>query len=194
MTVIPTNYAQVNFIYTGAAVPTGAEWTLGLFVQAFSGTVADAGTAIDSIYGASGIEGILASNVNLSGILVKFGPDATGPSALEPSAQASSGGGAAAPNVSFLVHKNTALGGRAGRGRAFIPGVPESVVDQAGEIAGATVTAMNGGLADFFADLATADLPAYLLHGEDSPITTPTVITSFACDTVAATQRRRLRR
>lgn len=191
---IPIGYQQANFIYSGPAVPTGAQWTLGLTTSTSFPTVAQTAAELDAVYGASGLENYLANDVNLTAILVKEGPDATGPSALEPSAQNSSGGVGAPPNTAYLVHKNTDFGGRAGRGRLYLPGVVEASTDDDGSIGATQIsniqTAMNNMLADLIAD----DLIPVLLHGDDSPLTTPSPITSFTMDSRIATQRRRLRR
>ena len=76
----------------------------------------------------------------------------------------------------------------------YWPGVPLNEVDQSGVIAGATLTAWQAALTDFFEDLGTAGINPVLLHGEGSPITTPTPILAWNLDGKIATQRRRLRR
>lgn len=192
---IPVGYAQANFIFTGAACPTGAEITLGLDVSGFSGTPSDAGDALEVAWNSGQVPNSYTDDVTLASILVKFGPTATGPSAVWPVGAA--GGQAtqsAPPQVAYLIQKQTALGGRAGRGRLYLPGVPDNAVDDGGNLTGGIDTDTTTRFNDFAIAAALADLSPVLLHGDNSPISLPTPITSFACDSMVATQRRRLRR
>jgi len=95
------------------------------------------------------------------------------------------------PNVCFLLKKNTARGGRKGKGRGFLPPIwiAENNVDAAGVLAGTNLTALNVLWANALTDLASASKPAVLLHSDGS---TPDVITSWFVEPVVATQRRRL--
>jgi len=190
---IPVSYAQANFIYTGNAVPNGAQWTLGLDISASAGTPALVAADLETEYIASGIAANLSNDANLTSILVKFGPDATGPSAIEAANVLATGGTGGVPNTAFLVRKDTALGGKAGRGRMFLPSVPEASVLQSGVLNSGVVTALQADMDSFFAGLASQGLVPVLLHGDSSPLTTPTPITGFSVQSVVATQRRRLR-
>ena len=96
--------------------------------------------------------------------------------------------------MSYLIHKSTSLGGRAGRGRFFLPGVPESLVNSNGLLTSGTATAIDSAMSDFIGEMTATGVVPVVLHAEGSPITTPTAITAFSCDAKAATQRRRLRR
>lgn len=190
---IPAGFAQANFRFGGTGVPHGAEFTLGLDVDAFSGTAADAATAAGGA--ALGyLLGPLCTTVTLTEVLVKFGPTDTGPSGVYPAAGVGGNSNAQAPpNVAYLVRKQTALGGRAGRGRFYLPGVDESQIGPGGVLAGALIPTLQTAIDDFAADLATSFLIPVLLHGAGSPITTPTPITGLDLDSTVATQRRRLR-
>jgi hypothetical protein len=191
--LIPTGYAQINWKFTGTSCPNGAEVTLGVDISSYGGTpAAAAGDAIVAYN--DNIDGIMPATVTLASVLVKFGPNATGPSAESPSGNAGSGGGAStSPNVAWLVHKTTAQGGRAGRGRMYWPGVQESEVDPSGNLSTAFVTGAQTAVDGFLADLSTALLIPVVLHGAASPLSTPTTILSLEVDGVAATQRRRMR-
>lgn len=194
MAVIPAGFAQANFRYTGGQAPTGAEWTLGLDVSSALG--GPAGVANDLIvnYGNT-IRTVLPAACVLTSVLVKFGPNTTGPSAEVGTTTPGTGGGTPASSaVSILVQKLTALGGRPGRGRLYLPGVQESEVDEAGNLSGAFVDGLQDQFDDFFAELVSSGMPPVLLHSETSPIATPTDVTGFAVQTVVATQRRRQRR
>lgn len=96
-------------------------------------------------------------------------------------------------NLSLLVNKQTALGGRKNRGRIFMPTaiVFEVEVDQAGDLTSGTVAGQQTNWAAFFAALGTATLTPYLLHS--NPADAPTEITGFLVQSKMATQRRRMR-
>lgn len=98
----------------------------------------------------------------------------------------------ASPNTSILVTKRTNLGGRAGRGRSFFPGITESAVNGAGQIVGDLATTPSD-IEDFWPDLFTyLNLgDAVLLHTDVND--TPNLITSFTMSSLVSTQRRRLR-
>lgn len=94
--------------------------------------------------------------------------------------------------VAILAQKQTGFGGRAGRGRIFIPGIPAASVDTDGAVAGAVITALNDDLADLLLAVSVADVPAALLHND--PGLEPYEITALTVASQAATQRRRNRR
>ena len=192
--LIPAGFCQVNLFFTGASVPTGAQCTFALDAQAFAGDPTAIGNVVIDAYTAAGFTLNLANDVDLTKVLVKEGPNATGPSAEVATGLDSAGGTAGTPNTAVLVSKNTALGGRQGRGRMFLPGVQEDQISAAGIIAPAVVAALQSDVETFFGDIAVSDLFAVLLHDEASPITTPTPVTSFTVQSTAATQRRRMRR
>lgn len=192
---IPEGYAQANFIHTGSAVPTGAQWTLGLDVSNYAGDANECAESLRLAYIDAVMGGYNANTCVLSGISVKFGPTLTGPSGFAFAAVAGLGGSAGGqPQVSYLIHKTTAFGGRAGRGRVYMPGVMEGFVNESGVVATEALEATQEAWTDFGAKLDVDLLPPVLLHGESSPITTPSPITAFVVDAQVATQRRRNRR
>lgn len=95
-------------------------------------------------------------------------------------------------NCAYLIKKITGVGGRRNRGRMYVPGVPENVVDAAGNLLAAEIDAIQGMLGTWFTALQaiTALGDPVILHNNSS---TPTPITSFQCDPRIATQRRRMR-
>lgn len=124
------------------------------------------------------------------------------------------------PNVAYLVEKRTSLGGRRGVGRMYVPGVPETNVDDAGNIVGTSLSGINTQLTEMLAGLLGAATGSYtglavtpvLLHSNSSTTTrttapgsvtitrtegaaggSPTPITQLQLDPKVATQRRRLR-
>jgi hypothetical protein len=192
--LIPVNYAQANFFFGGASLPLGAECTLGLDVA----TEGDTPNLLAENLWDSWRDFILpqqSSEVSLTGCTVKFGPTLTGPTGVFlQSAPGLLANQSVAPNTSYLITKSTAAGGRAGRGRMFVPGCQETEVTSGGVVAPARQSALNTALEAFRGELISEGHPAVLLHGEDSPLTVPNPITGFDCQSLVATQRRRLRR
>lgn len=96
------------------------------------------------------------------------------------------------PQVSMLVKKLTNLGGRRGRGRAYIPWVQEGQVFDNGHLDGDFRDGVQTALNDFVTAEATqlGGSPV-LLHtdGDD-----PSELTSLQVESATATQRRRLLR
>lgn len=192
--IIPVDFAQVNLIFTGPGVPTGAEVTFGVDNSVGSYTAALLADAVDTAFSDSFVAFSIAEGVNLTSIKVKKGPNATGAMFIEPSGNDGQGDPTGAPNLAFLIRKETAIGGRAGRGRMFLPGVPETSVDPGGQITSTAVTNLQGQLDNFLLELEGVDLPLVVLHSAGSPISTPTPITGLSVQTTGATQRQRLRR
>jgi hypothetical protein len=192
---IPTDYGQANILFGGGGLPTGAQCTFGSQADHLEPDPAVLGSTIATALSASDWPDMWVNEVVVTGVLVKLGPNDTGPSAVT---AASIGGGYTSqdghPNTAWLIHKGTPFGGRAGRGRMYWPGVPDAEVDQDGSIAPATLPVHQAAFDDFIAHLNDAGLNLFLLHGEDSPITTPSPILSWSVDAMVATQRRRLRR
>jgi hypothetical protein len=193
MPIIPDGFAQVNFVFTGGAVPTGAEVTFGLNIEEYGNPPAslaeDVGTAFFPVMGE------LNAGVNLTAVRAKYGPSITGPSGEFAFSEGGGDGGAAStPGLAWLVHKTTSLGGRAGRGRMYLPGLSEADVGGDGSISETPRALLEADLATFMGDLTSLLLIPVVLHGDESPISLPTAITSLNVDSLAATQRRRMRR
>jgi hypothetical protein len=135
----------------------------------------------------------LSEDLTLQSILVKNGPNSTGPFAeLAVGVDGGASLVSVSPAVSLLVQKRTALGGRHGRGRMFVPGLPEAATNKHGEVLSANVDTLILDFLGFFDDMAASDLPLVVLHGAVSP--SPTLVTSLDPQTILATQRRRQRR
>jgi len=169
----------------------GAEWTFGLDNGGGDPPITIANDVLTSW--TANVKPLFCNDISLTSILVKNGPNATGPSALLGVGVAYSGVGLTLPgNVAVLVRKNTGLGGRHGRGRLYHPGVFTGILNaDADTIAPASVTAMANGFQQFFDDIQTAGHTPVLLH---SDATAPTVVTGIAVESVVATQRRRIRK
>jgi hypothetical protein len=93
-------------------------------------------------------------------------------------------------NCALLVKKRTALGGRSGRGRMFVPvtSVGEGGISPTGQIESSIVAALQGAWTAMFGEMSF-----FLFHDAASPVLSPTAITSLLVDPKLATQRRRMR-
>jgi len=189
--VIPSGFAQASFDFVQVDAPFTQTCTLGVDVQGFAGDGPDACAALYLAWQNSFLAHQNAS-VRLSAVRIKYGPTATGPS-FETTGESVGGqsGNPASSNVAYLIHKNTALGGRQGRGRLYIPGVTESFINAGGSVDSTMFPNLSGDCGDFFADLIAADLPPMLLHGD---ALAPTDILNFEPDPRCGTQRQRMRR
>lgn len=194
MAVIPSGCAQANYKFTGAAVPNGAQITMGYAIDTYSGDPSD--MADDLILAWVGtIELLHTSACVLTSVLVKFGPNDTGGAAeVSCNVTGNATGDSDSPNVATLVRKNTGFGGRTGRGRFFLPGAPSTYLNQDGTFGSTWPVTLQARLDDWYTAQLAAGLVPVLLHSEDSPVTTPMPIVGFSADIRVATQRRRLRR
>lgn len=132
----------------------------------------------------------------LEGITVRVGQDGAPPIVFENTtrhAGTATGFEVLPQNCALLVHKRTALGGRRGRGRFYLPPFCENEgdVSAAGVIGSGGVTAIQTKISLAW----RLDRGAVLLHGDSPSPLVPTPITNgFTLDSRIASQRRRLRR
>lgn len=99
------------------------------------------------------------------------------------------------PNVTICISKRTAFVGKKFRGRVYMPGLlAETIVDEAGNITPANVTALQAIATGWLNDMALTTHPMVLLHQKqlvgDEP--QPTTVTALVLRSVVRTQRRRL--
>jgi len=192
--LIPAGFAQCNYRFSGAGLPTGAEITLGLDVSSYLGTPNDSADDMHSDF-VTALLPQLNSNHTLVETRVKWGPTATGPTGISTTTNVGGHSDDPSPSaVSFLVQKVTAAGGRSGRGRLYFPSVGDGAVTTGGVIISANLTSVQNAFDAFWTAITADDLNPVVLHGAGAPITTPTPITSFAVEGTVATQRRRQRR
>lgn len=188
---IPSGFGQITIAHIGGGIVGEAVWTLG-FDNNAGDTAAEIASNTATNLSALDYTDLLSASVTVTEVRVKLGPDATGPSAVETFGDNGTvGGHAAPPNVAMLVHKNTPLGGRQGRGRLFVPGLAEAALDQNGLLTGEQVTAAQTFFTGLAATMILGAIPAHLLHAN---ALSPTAIDSLIVDSLSATQRRRLRR
>lgn len=187
--IIPVGFAQVNYVFTGAAAPRGAQVTLG--VLAPGGMSAQ--TLVNNCATDFEVNILpeLTQDVTLATVMAKLGPNDVGPTAEASVGVAGAGGTqTTSPNVAYLVRKVTGVGGRANRGRWYLPGVNEADVLWDGTIVAARVSSLQAAHDAFFTALGVTGNDPVILHNS---IATPTAMTGFQADSLAATQRDRLR-
>jgi hypothetical protein len=106
-------------------------------------------------------------------------------------------GGSLPPNVSYLIVKRTAVGGRKNKGRFFWPGVRAAVVGGEGIITAAAIAGTNTNLEVMRNGIENTAGVDDLVIFHSAPLggtaAAPTPITSLLMDPKVATQRRRLR-
>lgn len=191
--VIPPGYAQVAYRFLLANDPEEIITTLGVDTDVFPGNLTGATALRDKWTETWGAVGRSAS-YTFRGVYLRVGQDG-GPPVVVQVDSLSVGTGSQVPppqNCALLVKKQTASGGRANRGRMYLPPYPigEGDITANGVIADGQVTTLQGVINTWLNEVG-----AYVvLHDSESPVTTPTPITSFILDRVIATQRRRLRR
>jgi len=194
---IPEGFAQVNLFFSGFNVPTGAQVTFGVRLDdPVLSTPSSVAGKVSNALTTANLKAAMSNQVGINKILVKFGPNATGPSAEMGQVYIGTvAGEPVPPNTSVLVRKSTAAGGRAGSGRFFWPGIPEANVNGDGALTTAAASAWQTGMTAFLTDLNARDVPMVLLHADSSgPIDEPLEVVALSVAPKVATQRRRLRR
>lgn len=191
MVTIPDGYGQLSVIHETQDGVGESVWTLG-----FQNTGDDDAAACVDVYKstfvASDYWDALSTTTDVTELRVKLGPSDTGPSAVtDVNLSGTNGGVPVGPQVSFLLTKNTALGGRRGRGRAFLPGHAATSLTTSGFWDPAHVSFTVSEVTSIILAAGFAGLTPVLLH---SSALTPTPITSLSGATRIATQRRRNRR
>lgn len=188
---IPVGYGIATYVFTSGFLPYGAVSTMGHSHALASGTPDEKAEELYDLFVAS-VAGALNVAINVERVIFRQGPQDAGLVGEHVgTATGGDGGQMSPPNLCLLVEKHTDLGGRRGRGRMFLPGVSEPIVDGSGVIAGDYLSDVNGNLGLWQDSLETANLNPVLFHSTE---TAPTPLTSMSLDPKAATQRRRMRR
>lgn len=193
--IIPVGFAQANFRFGGPAAPLGAEMTIGLDVALWGGGPTALATALVADWNTANIDAVMTNKIGMTQCEVKYGPNATGPSGFwNGSLNGTINAEAVAPNTSVLISKLTAFGGRSGKGRFYLPGFSEGSVNSSGQVDAAGVLATTNAFEAWRGLVEARDVGFVLLHNPGAPLTIPTPVTAFACQTQVATQRRRNRK
>ena len=194
---IPVGFGEAAVVFTCAGQTRTPEITFGF--QAISATDPNAIAAtIFNDWVANFVPAALASTWAVKQVMVSLNLGSGIVDGLDASGSAGSASfNAMSIAVCGLLRKQTALGGRANRGRCYLPAgyLGELSVDQAGVIDGALVSATTGRWQTFITDLAGDDLPMVLLHSGPvgGPFADPTGVDTGFCENLVATQRRRQR-
>jgi hypothetical protein len=106
-------------------------------------------------------------------------------------------GNSAAPNLCYLIRKNTGLPGRANKGRMYVPGVVETAVDGTGLLTSGAIGGMNTQMAALLSAIAAAPSGGFgvmvVLHNQSVSTPPPSNVNSLTTQQLCATQRRRMR-
>lgn len=188
---IPPNYAQANIFLPTNGYPNVPEITMGVSLQGYSGTLTAAATAMLAAC-ALRLKPLVTSNTVFARLRLKSGPNDTGAFAdVAGVVTGTSGGTTVLPQVAALIKKNTGHGGRQGAGRTYLPGINTASTTAGGSLSGTGPAVISAAFESWRTDMEALNLPLVLLHADDSA--TPFPIISFTCETLLATQRRRLR-
>ncbi len=191
--IIPAGFAQVNHFFTGAGMPRGAQITYGVEVEA-GGSALQVATEMASAW-ETAWHSATPISVTHAKVRVKLGPNDTG--AFADYTVASPGSyntPVDAPQVAVLMTKHTALGGRHGVGRCFLPVVPEADTLNGGTIDPTALAALQTRATNWLGGIIAATHVSNMILLHNTVDTTATPITSLSLAAVLSTQRRRLRK
>jgi hypothetical protein len=191
--VIPVGYAQVAYRWSLLGDPEFMISTIGYGLVTGQPLQVQAQGLADSWLSTMGVAANQSNQYTFKGVVMRVG-NATGPPTIVEEPRNVVGGAAGdvvlPQNCSLLVKKFTGAGGRANRGRMYIPPTQlyENLVDSRGVLGAPTLASIQASLDSWH---ATSEF--VILHDSTSPVQTPTVITKLNLDSRIATQRRRLR-
>lgn len=191
--VIPDGFSQVEYRWSLTGDPEVMVHTCGIDNGVIVGDLIGAGLLNSDFLNAWPV-GNQASVYTYLGVVLRVGNASGPPTIFEVPASRVGGNASVSPpaqNTCLLVRKQSSQGGRAGRGRMYMPPFmfDEASISPAGVINSAPVNQIQG-----FIDAWFHRNDAYvILHSEGSTLP-PSPIGSFIVDPIVATQRRRLRR
>lgn len=191
--IIPVGFSQVNLRYTGLNLPTGGEVTFG--IQNINNLApAAVGNLVVTSYTTAGMPALFSSDATLTSVLVKNGPNATGPfGSVSATVNGTDGADPNPPQVAMLVKKFTTQGGRTGIGRSYWPNVSANKILDSGALDAAYQATAQTACNAFITQLDANDIPMVLLHA-DSGSGVPLNVIGYVVQSQGATQRRRNRR
>lgn len=210
MPYIPVGYGQATVNFAGENLPQDGAIVVG-FANVAPSTAVQAAEEVWNAF-SEFVPDTCSADVAMTSVDVKLGPNDTGAIGSFSAAPVvgATGPTSLSPGSAILIEKQTAMGGRRGRGRMYVPGVFEGWVDDAGRYVAGVQAQIQGFSEVLLAAMDTFTVPMFLLH---SPAYTwelvngrprrvygtlvsagdPTEVTALECDPVIATQRRRLR-
>jgi len=188
--VIPPGFAQAALRWSLAGDPEVMISTVGLGVI---GTGQEESDALADDWITEFPAGSYSSSWTFLGVRMSVGQDGGPPAIVESPRSVTGTASVATPpnNFAVLFTKQTAVGGRQGRGRMFLPpfNVDETHVDARGMLEDAYLASIGPAVNT----LMLARTPV-LLHDSTSPGDhAPTIVTAFIIQRQGATQRRRMR-
>lgn len=193
MSYIPPGFAEVSHKMTNSLNGKQYANVFGIRIEA-----ADDETLANDLNTAFQEElvGVIPNHFPSVQTTVRIGTsEPSAPIVLESDALAVAGysSSSAPANVSVLVRKVTALGGRRNRGRMYLPTPSSTAVNESGQLVTATLAAYQTSINNWKAAvLAITGVEAMvILH--NAPGFDPQDITSLTVQQLVATQRRRLR-
>jgi hypothetical protein len=201
--IIPVNYAQVILPLTHALLARPAAITYGINTFDTGGDyVTAADDQVVAFHNAGSNE--LDSQVTIGPATLRVGQDGGDPLSVEGSFTevGDESGAMMPPNSNLLVKKQTALGGRRGRGRCFVPWVLlDAAVSDAGQIDSGSLSVRQDDCNAWLSALTdtgivTNETPMYLLHDSRGAGTEPgpSLVTALTCPALIAVQNRRIGR
>lgn len=191
--VIPDGYAQINLRWQWLVSGQTAECAYGVQLVDPGDSPADVADSVDNAYLTNTMVSLQVAKITLVNIRVKFGPNDVGASLDRPVTHTGTAAGEGlAPNSSLLVTKNTAFGGRKGRGRMYWPGIQDGTIDDYGNVTAASFNTYQTKFSAWLASHVGSNIPLVVLHGSNPPL--PYLVTSLAVQNLMGTQRRRLGR
>jgi len=186
-TIIPPGFANLSLVHSSSGTSRPQVCSIGLGDSIFDlALLADIAAAWTD-----GPLSDMASSSRFEKAVLKEGPNSTGLTIEYVSGDTGGNTVGGSPSVAWLVTKVTAKGGRSGKGRMYVPGMPEAVCDPGGNLVGTEPADMQAQFDEFLAALGALGVTPYLLHSDSSD---PDEILSFSVQPLAATQRRRLRK
>jgi hypothetical protein len=207
----PTIQAQLGLVtqqFIRSDMSRAAEVTFGL---ACTGTpsLTVAQDSIDDFQAAfnAGLAGQFDSEVTILQPTIRLGDGSTTPFEAVAAGSPASGTNATTfppPQVATLVKKSTGVGGKKNRGRSYFPFLTaSSAISENGTINNTQLGIINGILATFLAQLVTDQIAMVIVNKTfNTPhpphfvtaVTGGPAVTSYICEPLVATQRRRLGR
>lgn len=196
MTTVPDGYCEMQFLYSNGLGAGGGMWTLGW--QTGGVTDSDEDENIVAAWEPL-VNEQLCGSATWNTLRLVFGT--ANPSAPivrdVPAGVDFASVPALTYNTAYLVQKRSNQGGRANRGRMYLPGCAEAQVDDAGNFSPGARDNLQTALEDAIAGTTAAFLnggapgsQGAILHAD--PNTTPTLIQSYSVTAKVATQRKRL--
>ena len=190
--LVPTGFGAVTVPMKHSGLSRSAAVTFGIDLSSHVGDADDAANAVQAAL-VTDFNTRIDSEVTIGPVVVQAN---FGLGTIPGTASSSDSGDlsidSVTPNTAVLVRKNTALGGREGRGRFFLPwAIDKTDVNESGGLDPTQASNIQAALNDLLGELFAQDVPMVLLHNS---VTVPTPVTSLTVDLLVGSQRRRLGR